>query len=285
MSIVINDWNIAEIKQLLRECGKLSMQHYVDPSIKLKADHSVVTPADTGIENLLARRFDHPEAGVYLIGEETLDSRSEDYIQRALKGVCWIIDPIDGTAPFVTGIPAWGISVALAKDGRIIEGAIYLPPQDELFYTSGANAYRVRNFSSGGKCELMAKCSSHRNLVGAVSISQQHAKYGRVSIPGPVFSLGGCVASFYFMFTGKIMAYVAAVSLWDIAASLAIMERLGFSAVTGDGNELTSLISEKLYELSPGSQNRWKLRGYAVIATSRNIANEIFSKITLPDNL
>lgn len=282
MSIVVKEWNIEEIKRLLLECGKLSMLHYADPDVKLKPDHSVVTPADTGIEKLLAREFDRPEEGVYLIGEETLASRSENYVRNALDGTCWIVDPIDGTAPYVAGIPAWGISLALAKNRRIVEGAIYLPPQDELIYTSGDQAYRVRGFAAGGESEAMESCSVRPNPAGAVSVSQQHAKSGRVSVPGAVFSLGGCVASFYLLFSGKITAYVASVSLWDIAASLAIMERLGFKAVTDTGKELTSAISDELYALAPDCRDRWKLRGYAVIASSRRIADEIFSKTTAP---
>jgi myo-inositol-1(or 4)-monophosphatase len=53
-----------------------------------------------------------------------------------------VIDPIDGTANFVKGIPAWCVVIACAKDGVTIAGVIYEPSSDETFYSEkGGGAY------------------------------------------------------------------------------------------------------------------------------------------------
>jgi myo-inositol-1(or 4)-monophosphatase len=54
----------------------------------------------------------------------------------------WIIDPLDGTANYVHGIPVFSISIALEKHGEIILGVVYDPVLDEMFYAEkGKGAY------------------------------------------------------------------------------------------------------------------------------------------------
>ena len=45
----------------------------------------------------------------------------------------WVVDPVDGTANFMRGIPAFCISIAFVRDGRTEVGVIYDPLGDELF--------------------------------------------------------------------------------------------------------------------------------------------------------
>ncbi|MDH3404758.1 MAG: inositol monophosphatase, partial [Acidobacteriota bacterium] len=45
----------------------------------------------------------------------------------------WIVDPLDGTANFLQGLPVWGVSVACARDGEVVAGAILDPTSGQLF--------------------------------------------------------------------------------------------------------------------------------------------------------
>lgn len=59
------------------------------------------------------------------------------------SGFAWFIDPIDGTTNFVYDQPSWSCSVAVARDGDTVAGAVYVPPLDELFSAAaGAGATR-----------------------------------------------------------------------------------------------------------------------------------------------
>ena len=57
----------------------------------------------------------------------------------------WIIDPIDGTANFLHGIPHFAISIGLEHDGEIICGIIYDPIKDEMFVAEKGNGSYLNN--------------------------------------------------------------------------------------------------------------------------------------------
>ena len=54
-----------------------------------------------------------------------------------MNGATWVVDPIDGTAPYANHLPTWGISIGLMKNGAFTDGAVFLPRTAELYITSG----------------------------------------------------------------------------------------------------------------------------------------------------
>ncbi len=93
-------WNVEEVLRLLDESARIALHYFDAPEREFKQDRSIVTQADKEIEGMLGKEFDRPEDGVYLIGEETVETKDEQYLSRALKGSTWIIDPIDGTSSY-----------------------------------------------------------------------------------------------------------------------------------------------------------------------------------------
>lgn len=78
--------------------------------------------AETAIRDLIGARFpDHA-----IIGEEWDDKPSAGRF-------AWIIDPIDGTRAFITGVPVWGTLVGLTIDGRAVAGLMAQPFTGEIF--------------------------------------------------------------------------------------------------------------------------------------------------------
>lgn len=95
-------------------------------SIERKQDESPVTIADQGTEKALrealSRHF--PDHGLF--GEEFgLENTDREYV--------WVIDPIDGTKSFISGVPLFGTLLALLKDGVPVFGAIQMPGLNEFF--------------------------------------------------------------------------------------------------------------------------------------------------------
>ena len=92
----------------------------LDPDIEIKADASYVTATDKAIEaalrEMIAAR--HPDHGI--LGEE-FESTNVD------AEFVWVLDPIDGTAPFVAGIPVFGSLIGLAWKGAPYLGVIEHP--------------------------------------------------------------------------------------------------------------------------------------------------------------
>jgi myo-inositol-1(or 4)-monophosphatase len=100
-----------------------------------------VTAADHAAENamrtLIRRSF--PDHGI--IGEEFGEERPDaEYV--------WVLDPIDGTKSFITGMPAWGTLIALTRFGEPVFGIMNQPFTRERFSGDGGAAhYRGPNGS------------------------------------------------------------------------------------------------------------------------------------------
>ncbi len=99
-------------------------------TVETKADHSPVTIADRGAEQLMreriAKRF--PTHGI--VGEE-FGSERED------AEFVWVLDPVDGTKAFITGVPLWGTLIALLHQGQPVLGCIHQPVLDQLIIGDG----------------------------------------------------------------------------------------------------------------------------------------------------
>ena len=91
-----------------------------------KLDNSPVTIADreceTRIRSLITERF--PGHGI--LGEE------HGFDGEELSEI-WVIDPIDGTKSFISGLPLYGTLLAYVKDGGVRIGAISMPELEELW--------------------------------------------------------------------------------------------------------------------------------------------------------
>lgn len=89
-------------------------------AIEAKADASPVTIADREAEAVMRRAIEaqYPEHGIF--GEEYGHARAAAPWQ-------WILDPIDGTKSFVTGLPIFGTLIALTYENRPVLGIIDQP--------------------------------------------------------------------------------------------------------------------------------------------------------------
>jgi myo-inositol-1(or 4)-monophosphatase len=125
---------------VLREAGHLARDYFArreQLDIEHKGIQDLVSIADREVEALIRTRLGtaFPDDG--LLGEEGGGEGSE------LKGALWVIDPIDGTANFLRGMPYWSVALAYLVDGRTEIGITYDPVHDELFWARrGAGAYR-----------------------------------------------------------------------------------------------------------------------------------------------
>lgn len=104
--------------------GKLSV------TVETKSDQSPVTAADRGAEQLMrsiiARRF----RSHGIIGEEFGSERPD-------AEFVWVLDPVDGTKSFITGVPLWGTLIALLHEGQPVLGCIHQPILQQLVIGDG----------------------------------------------------------------------------------------------------------------------------------------------------
>jgi histidinol phosphatase-like enzyme (inositol monophosphatase family) len=119
--------------ELARESGDFIMPLYRQPSVEVetKSDNSPVTVADRGAEQLMRQRIAKRFPAHGIIGEEFGSERSE-------AEFVWMLDPIDGTKAFITGLPLWGTLIALLHGGQPILGCIHQPVLEQLVLGDGS---------------------------------------------------------------------------------------------------------------------------------------------------
>ncbi len=69
-------------------------------------------------------------------GEGWLSEESADNADRLTRSRVWLVDPLDGTKEYVSGIPEWCISIALMEEGRLVAAGVLNPCTDEMVYGS-----------------------------------------------------------------------------------------------------------------------------------------------------
>ena len=118
---------------------------------------NLVTSSDLAVQHFLVQRLGAliPGSG-FLCEEEDLDDLSHEFI--------WIIDPIDGTANYARGLSDCCISVALARNGEVVDGVVFVPWKDEMFWAEkGLGAFcdgrqihvSNRSFEEGIMCAAL----------------------------------------------------------------------------------------------------------------------------------
>jgi histidinol phosphatase-like enzyme (inositol monophosphatase family) len=93
-----------------------------------------VTTADRKAEQVIRAEVAKNWPEHDLQGEEFGgDSSGADY--------CWLVDPIDGTRPFIMGLPVWGTLIALTRHGKPILGLMNQPFTGERYWSGPGGAF------------------------------------------------------------------------------------------------------------------------------------------------
>jgi myo-inositol-1(or 4)-monophosphatase len=123
-----------------REAGKLAHDYFrrrAQLEIEHKGMQDLVSIADRAVEDLMRQRLSGAYPEDDLLGEERGGAAP-----RSGAGL-WVIDPIDGTANFLRGMPYWSVTLAYVRGDRVEIGVTYDPVHDELFWARrGGSAYR-----------------------------------------------------------------------------------------------------------------------------------------------
>ena len=276
------NWKIDTILGILKQAGAVALEESTRLDPELKDDLSVVTAADKKIEAFFASHFDRPGCGSYMIGEETIGSKSEEEIFAALRsGCCYVVDPIDGTAPYTAGLPVWGCSIGLMKNGVLSEGAIYQPVADVAYITCRGSVWIAKNLQSDCPEVLPFEAPERKwNLLSPVAVSTKAAKKWHLDFSNQVFAWGCCVADYAALFSGRVLGACHSAKLWDVAGGMPILKNLGYCACYRDGSMFDlNIAGSGDFLLEPG-ERRWRHRRTVVLAPDAAIAEHIWNRIS-----
>jgi len=198
-------------------------------AVTLKTDRSPVTEVDRRCEALIRERLSaaFPDDG--LLGEE-------DGAVEGASGRRWIIDPLDGTRPFVRGIPTYSVLLALEDRGEMAVGVIRMPALDtECWGSAGGGA-----FVNGERVHVSTTATMERALATGFGYVQRPNAQGRrllALVRTWDFAYGFMDAYTYVaVISGKLDLCVNLLDKpWDCAAAAAIVREAGgrFSDITG----------------------------------------------------
>ena len=112
------------------KAGKLLYQYRNENlNIKLKGDsfRDVVTEIDIASEHIILEELGRSSESFAYISEEEGDKRNN-------SSSFWIIDPLDGTANYSSGLPIYGVSIAYVENFKLKSSVIYLPETNDLYF-------------------------------------------------------------------------------------------------------------------------------------------------------
>jgi len=233
-----NEARMEFAKDLAQRAGELGMDYFrrLDTlTIESKGHQDMVSEADRDVETFIraALAKEYPDDAI--VGEEHAP-------KPGTSGYSWVIDPIDGTANFVRGIPAWCVVIAGFRDGATDVGVIHEPAVGESFYgRRGGGA-----FLNGKPIRASTATSLTEGSLGTGFSNRAEAR----NIVGLIAELLGQGGVYYRNASGALMlAYVAAgrllgyieqhMNAWDCLAGMLLIEEAGGKVAPHPADVLT----------------------------------------------
>jgi myo-inositol-1(or 4)-monophosphatase len=242
--------------EILHEAGALALDYFnarETLTIQSKGPQDVVSEADMQTELLIRRRLAEAFPEDAFLGEET--GRTEYAREQGI----WVVDPIDGTQPFVSGLTSWCVSMAYLKAEVLQFGMVFAPARNELF-AGGLEIPATAN----GKPVARHAAKSVRDGITFAGYSPKAAPveflpaFTRFLDAGGMFYRDGSGAlGLCYVAAGRLIGfYEPMIKSWDCLGALAVVHAAGlkhndFLANDGlhNGNPLLAANAEVYSEL------------------------------------
>jgi len=231
-----------------KEASKIVMKYYGHPGkLGYKNPRSIVTKVDIlsekKIMELISKKF---PAHNFLTEESGTIKKGSEYT--------WIIDPIDGTTNFVSGMPQFAVSIGLAKNGDVFMGAVYNPCTDDMYFAekgkgSFLNGKRLKVSNKKALIESIATFSLPSNItVSRKTLTTLSKNYGTFR---GIRNFGSAALNLCYIAEAKMDLYFTLdIKAWDAAAAKLIVEEAG--------GKITNLNNKK-----------WELNDKTMVASNR----------------
>ncbi|MCR4264958.1 histidinol-phosphatase [Nitratireductor sp. ZSWI3] len=199
---------------------------------KLACGFDPVTEADREAERVIRTLIAeaYPDHGIH--GEEF-------GLEREGSAHRWIIDPIDGTRAFISGLPLWGTLVGLTVEGRAVAGLMSQPFTGELFYACGEGTHYE---GPGGNRRLSVRDTTVLSdatlctTTPALFDPLRRAAYDRVEAGVCLARYGTDCYAYAMLAAGQVdLVIEAGLQPYDIVALIPVIEQAGGIITTWAG--------------------------------------------------
>lgn len=199
----------------LMDAGQIALDRYrLTQTVRLKEDNTPTTAVDHQIEAFLLKCIQGQYPSHQIMTEESgMHGNRGSFL--------WVIDPLDGTRAFASGLPIWGVSVGLLRHGEPFAGGLCFPALGELYWGDDGGA-----FLNGQSLRRPATTRMDDPLAFLAVPSNSHLVYDidfrRLR------SLGSTAAHLIYVARGAAVgALTRRAKLWDLAGVLPILQYTG----------------------------------------------------------
>ncbi len=206
--------------------------------VSVKGPGDFVTAADRRAEKVLFEELSRARPGYGFVLEES------GVVEGPDKSHTWHVDPLDGTTNFLHGIPVFGISVGLEREGQVVAGVVYNPAVDDMFIAErGQGAYlnnrRLRVAARRQLTDCVIGCGiPHLGKRGHDQwLDEARRVMGKVS---NLRRMGAAALDLCYVAAGRTDGYWERdIKTWDMAAGLCLVrEAGGFVTDCGGGSAM-----------------------------------------------
>ena len=240
-----------------RKAGEILLPYFETVGLKreVKDDKSFVTEADCEAEGIIIEIIQANFPDHAILAEESGEVKTASPYQ-------WIIDPLDATANFINGIPIFGVSIGVFKNGEPEAAAVFNPATREMF-----SAAKGRGAFFNGK---------------KVNVSNQEASKGLVT-----FGISKDIADremFTKAFMGLEKVFNKRRHLGATALEMGYIARGGIEATVSCGSKLWDHAAGAVLVLEAGGKitdfagKPWKL-GETHFIASNSVSHEALLKV------
>ena len=217
-------------KTIIRDFGEIE-----NLQVSLKGPGDFVTMSDKKVEKILIEELNKARPSYSILSEEIGEIKNDDEFK-------WIIDPIDGTANFMHGIPHFAISIGLEHNKEIISGVVYDPIKDEMFLAEKGNGSYLNNqrirVSSRQKlkdCIIFTGGPKHNATDKELILKEQKNFTEKVFVP--LRKMGSASLDIAYVAAGRCDGFWQRnLNYWDIAAGVILVKESGGFITDFNGN-------------------------------------------------
>lgn len=227
----------------------------VDTQLIVKTKSSIsdlVTDVDPHCEAIIRGHIERSHAGHVMLGEESVAPGAEASAAAIAKWATheslWVVDPLDGTTNFVSGLPLSVVSIAYAIRGEVRTGVVYDPFREEVFFAvRGAGSWRATSpaarswlaapagLPAGVRLRVSTQVELRRAVVAAAFPGRgpnrdQHIRRGMALLRyvKGLRSLGAAALHMAYVASGRLEAFWEYdLNAWDLAAGALLVEEAG----------------------------------------------------------
>ncbi len=192
-----------------------------------------VTAADKAAERVIRKNLAELHPGHAILGEEYGGVLS-------INDFTWVIDPIDGTKAFITGLPLWGTLIGLAYGGQAVLGLMDQPFTGERVWSDGARSQwrqpdgRIKRMKTRAcpRLEDAMLCTTSPDLLAEAEL----AAFNTLKARARLTRFGGDCYAYCLLAAGHIDLVVeCGLKSHDVMALIPIIEQAGGRITTWDG--------------------------------------------------